>query len=165
MRGEIRERKRQLREAEAEQLKCKRRNAALPQEFAELRKQAGLAEGAFSTPSISVALEPHSRQRNHTREVIFGVPDIEIRRQFIAFERQADKENLEERWAEQRVRHMRREIIELSQFPVYSVLAGKAIQLSQTTQRGSSGLARPGRRRCARFEKQSKNQLVRDALL
>ena len=68
MTGEMRERKRQLREAEAEQLKWERRSAALPHEFAELRKQAGLAEDAFSTPSISVALEPHSRQRNHTRE-------------------------------------------------------------------------------------------------
>jgi hypothetical protein len=122
MRGEMRERKRQLREAEAEQLKCERRNAALPHEFAELRKQAGLAEDAFSTPSIS-----HSGQRNHTRKVIFGMPDIEIRRQFIAFDRQADKENLEEEWAKQRVRHMRREIIERSQFPVYWVLIEIAI--------------------------------------
>jgi hypothetical protein len=119
--GEIRERKRQLREAEAEQLKCKRRNAALPQEFAELRKQAGLAEDALSTPSIS-----HSAQRSHTRKVIFGVPNIEIRRRLIAFIRQSDKD-LAEEWATQRVQYIRREVIERSQFPVYWMLIEIAI--------------------------------------
>jgi hypothetical protein len=112
--GEMRERRRQLREAEAEKLKCKRRNATLPHEFKELRKHAGLAEDALSTPAIS-----YSAQRSHERKVIFGVPGIEIRRRLIAFSRQADKQSLAEEWATRKVEWIRRDITDRSQFPIY----------------------------------------------
>jgi hypothetical protein len=107
----------QLREAEAEQLKCERRNAALPHEFTDLRKQAGLDEDALNTPYMSYFL-----QRSHQREVIFGVPDIEIRRRLIAFIRRSDKASLHEQWTNRKVRYIRRGITDHSQFPVYSVL-------------------------------------------